>query len=104
MHYCQGCICIVHNNETESNVHAPYPAVIFQIGTDIIYTLSCVRDFKQQMLTTAIQDGMLEVGVWVRVGGCVCVGVCGCGCVGACILTPKYLNHNVPENVLSNSS
>ena len=24
-------------------------------------------------------------------------------CVGACILTPKYLNHNVPENVLSNS-
>ncbi len=37
------------------------PAAVFQIGTDIIYTLSCVRDFKQQMLTTAVLDGMLEV-------------------------------------------
>ena len=45
--------------------------VIFQLGTDIIYTLSCIRDFKQEMLTTAVQDGLLEV--------CVCVGGGGGG-------------------------
>ena len=42
-------------------VHIVYIIVFFQVGTDIIYTLSCVWDFKQNMLVTAIQDGMLEV-------------------------------------------
>lgn len=35
--------------------------VFFQVGTDIIYTLSCVWDFKQEMLVTTIKDGLLEV-------------------------------------------
>ena len=37
-------------------------AVVFQVGTDIIYTLSFVWDFKQAMMTTAIKDGLTEVG------------------------------------------
>ena len=36
-------------------------AVVFQVGTDIIYTLSFVWDFKQAMMTTAIKDGLTEV-------------------------------------------
>ena len=39
-----------------------YFAVVFQVGTDIIYTLSFVWDFKQAMMTTAIKDGLTEVG------------------------------------------
>ena len=35
--------------------------VVFQVGTDIIYTLSFVWDFKQAMMTTAIKDGLTEV-------------------------------------------
>ena len=37
-------------------------SVIFQVGTDIIYKLSCVQDFKQDMLVTAVKDGLMEVG------------------------------------------
>ncbi len=62
----------IHTRTCKILFSCPYPAAIFQIGTDIIYILSCVRDFKQQMLTTAIQDGMLEVCVRVHV--CVWVG------------------------------
>lgn len=36
-------------------------AVLFEVGTDIIYTLSCVHDFKQEMLTTTVKDGLLAV-------------------------------------------
>ena len=41
------------------------------MGTDIIYKLSCVQDFKQDMLVTAVKDGLMEVGGrgWERVGG-----------------------------------
>lgn len=35
--------------------------VFFRVGTDIIYTLSCVWNFQQEMLVTTIRDGLLEV-------------------------------------------
>ena len=31
------------------------------MGTDIIYTLCCLYNFKQEMLTTMVKDGLLEV-------------------------------------------
>ena len=36
-------------------------AVILRVGTDILFTLACVHDFKQEMLATAVKDGLLEV-------------------------------------------
>ena len=36
-------------------------AVILRVGTDILFTLACVHDFKQEMLATAVKDGLMEV-------------------------------------------
>lgn len=44
--------------------------VFFRVGTDVIYTLSCVWDFKQEMLITTIKDGVLEVRLTLSVFHC----------------------------------
>ena len=43
-----------------------FNAVIFQVGADIIYALSCELDFKRAMLTTAVNDGLVEVSSGVH--------------------------------------
>ena len=45
-------VCVLH-------IHT----VFFEVGTDIIYTLSCVYDFKQEMLATTVKDGLLAVSL-----------------------------------------
>ena len=34
---------------------------MLRVGTDILFSLACVHDFKQEMLATAVRDGLLEV-------------------------------------------
>ena len=36
-------------------------AVVLRVGTDILFSLACIHDFKQEMLASAIKDGLLEV-------------------------------------------
>ena len=42
-------------------------AVVLRVGTDILYCLACMHNLKQEMLMTAIKDGLLEVHVHVHV-------------------------------------
>lgn len=39
----------------------PSSAVVLRVGTDILFSLACIHDFKQEMLATAVRDGLLEV-------------------------------------------
>ena len=39
----------------------PLSLVILRVGTDILFALTCMYDFKQEMLATAVEDGLLEV-------------------------------------------
>ena len=56
------CLCTVYTEHAfmRSNSYL-ISAVILRVGTDILFTLACIHDFKQEMLATAIKDGLLEV-------------------------------------------
>ena len=56
-------------------------AVVLRVGTDILYCLACMHNLKQEMLMTAIKDGLLEVHVHVYMYICMCMRVYMCMCM-----------------------
>ena len=52
---CTTCFCIKYV------FHLLFAPVVLRVGTDILFAMACIHDFKQEMLSTAVKDGLLEV-------------------------------------------